>query len=635
MIVERLWAENVLKYSLLDLRGLPGEGIIAISGGNESGKSSIGETLCFALFGRTFALGPGQLGHVIRWGADDCRAVLEFRVDGTRYRLERGLDDLGHHSARLERLEDAGVRPVAQGPAAVDAALRDTVGFDFDEYIDTFYLAQREITTPHPHSHSVRRMAGIDRLLAVDEELEQSILVGEDALDETREELEALEEELLEQPLDPAEAEARRSLREQLAPAREALRALGSTVAQMPDRYAALLRERQLALRAQTRLQALASLSLVLALALWAAWAVLVRWGDSAAGRAAAQAFADRLPGWEIMLPGLLPGALAFSALFLVLSAWSIHRGRQASRAAAGAEELVQALAGVPRADWVALDEQAGRYADVGEAELLRAVEAGVSTLSAQLGELRGTRARVEASVDELQPLVRALGERWDAALAALDAAIEEDEELRQQRERTEEVRVGLQQRLAEQEHRLQVETLARELIHGAARQLSQRFNRAVRDAVGRILPGFTEGRYEYLQLDDELQVRVFSREKQDFLDFDEISSGTQRQILLALRLALARELVETAGAGEQFLFLDEPFAFFDEERTAGALEALLRLAIELPQIWIVAQQFPAQAPVAMHLVCDRNQKGLSAEHAGGLPAEAIEAEIESGADGG
>ncbi len=61
MIINRLKAENVLKYARLELDPIPAAGLIAIIGDNESGKSSIGESICFALFGRTFSLDTGDL----------------------------------------------------------------------------------------------------------------------------------------------------------------------------------------------------------------------------------------------------------------------------------------------------------------------------------------------------------------------------------------------------------------------------------------------------------------------------------------------------------------------------------------------------------------------------------------------
>ena len=73
------------------------------------------------------------------------------------------------------------------------------------------------------------------------------------------------------------------------------------------------------------------------------------------------------------------------------------------------------------------------------------------------------------------------------------------------------------------------------------------------------------------------------------------------------MRLALALELVETAAHGPQYLFLDEPFAFFDEERMQGAMEALPHISDAIQQIWIVAQTFPPNAPVDLEIHCQRD----------------------------
>jgi exonuclease SbcC len=126
-------------------------------------------------------------------------------------------------------------------------------------------------------------------------------------------------------------------------------------------------------------------------------------------------------------------------------------------------------------------------------------------------------------------------------------------------------------------------------------------------------LPLFTEGRYEHLQIDEDLSVRVFSNEKRDFMDLEEISSGTQRQIMLAVRLALSQELVNSATVGKQFVFLDEPFAFFDQERTRRALGVLPDLSEEITQIWIVAQSFPADQTFDVPIACSRDSEVLPA----------------------
>ena len=104
MIINRLSAKNFLKYSLLELNDLPAQGMIAISGPNESGKTAVVETLCFALFGRTFSLPSEQIHRAIRWGETHGWVELDFQArDGHCYTVIRGLTSEGKQGVRLSR----------------------------------------------------------------------------------------------------------------------------------------------------------------------------------------------------------------------------------------------------------------------------------------------------------------------------------------------------------------------------------------------------------------------------------------------------------------------------------------------------------------------------------------------------
>ncbi|MEW8494875.1 MAG: AAA family ATPase, partial [Candidatus Thiodiazotropha taylori] len=205
MIIHSVNASNVLKYSSLKLPDIPEQGLIAISGANESGKSSIGETVCFALFGRTFSLGPEELTKVIRWGETHCEAQLEFTCgDGVRYRLERFLDDSGNHSARLA---PAGVNDedqVVRGIEQVADRIYQLIGFEYEEFVESFYLAQREITTPHPHSYAVKTMAGLVTLEYCDAACQEDRDDAEDELSQRQQELDGLQQQMVELDIDPA-----------------------------------------------------------------------------------------------------------------------------------------------------------------------------------------------------------------------------------------------------------------------------------------------------------------------------------------------------------------------------------------------------------------------------------------------
>jgi exonuclease SbcC len=171
--------------------------------------------------------------------------------------------------------------------------------------------------------------------------------------------------------------------------------------------------------------------------------------------------------------------------------------------------------------------------------------------------------------------------------------------------------------RRAEVEQKITERMRGVELLGGAIEHLAGHFNRDVKELVGRLLPLFTDGRYQHLQIDEGLKVRVFSNEKRDFMDLDEVSSGTQRQVMLALRLALSQKLLSRTVKGRQFAFLDEPFAFFDDERTCSALQALTKLGDDMSQVWIVAQGFPSDCEVRFdtHVHCDRSSDTLEVRY--------------------
>ncbi len=607
MIIDSVHAKNVLKYESLDLERVPEKGIIAISGENESGKSTIGETICFALFGRTFSLDHDQILKVLRWGENRCSVILEFTVDGVRYQLGRFLDRDGNHGARLSLVE----RPeetLARGVTAVGERLTEILGYDFDEFIESFYLAQREITSPHPHSVAVKTMAGVAPLEQVVEDFQEEIAKFDEMLADIDAEVEALRQE--QEELDFQEGllvtleDNKNALEAEVGANRSRVIRLREALDSYERDYPRLRKAR--GKRGRSRFWRF--LSFVLALVAGGAWGLLTQAGDLPQAQQLQQLLQQQLPGWRPeWIPGIGIAALVFAFFTLFFWARVGAHNRRARELQAEAGALAEALEAARAITPLAEPEgQAGdeppRPDEARYARLLPRIEA----VEADPEEVREL---VEAELAWLEHQVA----RKEARLEELGQQIDQELERVQQMARLSEVIDGLERKEAEIRASQEKRRKAIELLEGAAADFSNEFNKEIREMVARTLPVFTQGRYEHLRIDPDLTVKVFSSDKHDFMDLDEVSSGTQRQIMLALRLALSQKLLNRKVKGAQFAFLDEPFAFFDEERTRYALKALSGLSEQLTQIWIVAQSYPEGTDLefAMAIRCSRDLDSL------------------------
>jgi exonuclease SbcC len=161
-------------------------------------------------------------------------------------------------------------------------------------------------------------------------------------------------------------------------------------------------------------------------------------------------------------------------------------------------------------------------------------------------------------------------------------------------------------------EHNIKVQDTSLQMLKRAAEESINAFNNNIAKSSARTLPKFTEGRYHKVKIDEDLNVQVFSDEKEGYMDFDEISSGTQRQIMLALRMAMSAELAKNTGNEKQFIFLDEPFAFFDQWRTKSTLKALPDVSDVITQVWVVAQEFPEDSALNKTIECPLDEEILS-----------------------
>lgn len=647
MIITGIKAENVLKYRSLDLQNLPQKGVIAISGKNESGKSTIGETVCFALFGRTFSLDSDELDKIVFWGGNGCSVSLTFRAgeNNDHYHVERFLDKEGNHSARFSRVGEEDM-PIARGVSGVADALYMVLGYDYEEFVDSFYLAQREITAPQPHSHTVKAMAGVAALEFVNEQFNEEIDELDDIITMSDFRINEVDDELDDLAIKDGFLSALNDELELVKAAEQENNEKVSALKQALADYRDKLPDIQALKGSISRNSTFRFFLLLTALVFGGLWLVLTKYPAHELSQQLQQLILEQLPMWnEQHLQGAMYlGAGAAALLVLVQLGLFGKKSRLA--------ELMK----VPAHFSNVLQESHERVVVIGDSLLNVSAEAADESEDGEIDEedllqelaamdeeisdgtpaadiqpapdeapLRPTDGEINVACDQVFRANMRIAEVDDISgreivwtahengvlqsrSERLGRAIYDEEQRLKRAGQLNDEKASLSEKVEEATRRMSVRNLANNLLENAAEHLSTQFNNDVRDLVSRTLPLFTEGRYEHLQIDNDMKVSVFSGEKRDFLDLEEVSSGTQRQIMLALRLALSQELVNRSVEGEQFLFLDEPFAFFDEARTKSSLKVLPDLSDEIKQIFVVGQEFPEEniPDFDLHLVCSR-----------------------------
>lgn len=167
MILRRLKATNFQRYKELELANLPERGVIGVVGANESGKSTIGDAVAFALFGQTIRADGGHLKDVVNWQEDTAMVRLAFRLDdGAEYEVVREVDKEGTYFAELCDLATGQV--IVRGVGKVQRRLDELIDFSFDEFRYSFYLGQKEFDILGAGSGGDRRRM-LDGMIGVTE----------------------------------------------------------------------------------------------------------------------------------------------------------------------------------------------------------------------------------------------------------------------------------------------------------------------------------------------------------------------------------------------------------------------------------------------------------------------------------
>ena len=741
MIITSVHAKNVLRYAELKLTKLPRRGVIGISGSNESGKTTIAEILCLALFGRTFSHAEDDFQKNIKWGEFNASVSVGFLAkDKHGYLITRSFDVDGNNLAQLRREGEA--EPFVRGAAAVNENVAQLCGFSYQRFIDSFYLAQRNIASPSMLLQTAKALAGIETFEQVAAECESDIQTFQ-------EELAPLQRDIAEARRQRTELNIQADALSNLKTERNAhTAAIAERKKENTVRGLTLDRLRAATAQIAEQVEKTTQANLDTSLEQWLHYAddidaatkavdaasegaesgagprltgALRSWSEDLRGRLQAftpvrtataayrhglawligqaerpaEARARSLPDQRALLlgrgeeiRGKRSGPISgfFVTLLLMLMSWSalwflnhmpdhalgqwlstdlqlqgiyntvlflvaalssglslvllvlvfvlterIMTARQeAARLQADQEEinaqlhrlddlpqqsLVTEVAVLDACDDTQLKEALTRFAGGPGAALLEA-----EALAAFMAPLEAAGLTCQEDADAITRRITEEIQAGEASLAAahqdlerLDQAITEEERRLNKAAQLDLEIVTLEKDIEAKTRSIEVRRVAQNLLAGSHRRLLSRFNLEMRHVVSKIMPKLTEGRYETMQIDNDLNVRVWSSEKGHFVELNEISGGTYNQVMLAIRLALSQALISASLCGVESLILDEPFAFFDAQRTRKTLKILPQVSPEIEQMWIIAQQFDDDSPFTLHLNCSRDSEVLIA----------------------
>ncbi len=743
MIITSVHAKNVLRYAELKLTNLPRRGVIGISGANESGKTTIAEILCLALFGRTFSHAEDDFQKNIKWGEFGASVAVGFLAkDKHNYLVTRSFDADGNHLAQLRR--EGEDEPFVRGATAVNENIAQLCGFTYQRFIDSFYLAQRNIASPSLLLQTAKALAGVETFERVATECESDIhtlqeeltplhsslaearrqrseldiqvdalpnlqternaqttaiaerkkenTVRQLALDRLRAATAEITEQVkktmqatlntsLQQWLHYAEnletatqnvdaasegaesgsgprltgalqswSEDLRKRLEAFTPVRNATAAYRQRLAwlvgqgerpaevdararSLPDQRAQILSQGEEIRGKRTRPIIGFSLTFLLMVMSWGALWFLNYMPDHAIGQWLSNDLQLQVAHTTVLLPVAAVSSglsLVLLVMVFVLTEQMLTARQKAARLQADREAIkaqLQSVEYLPQqsliTEVVALDACDDPPLKEALTQFVRGPGAALldtEALAAFLAPLEAASLTCQEDADAITRRtteeIRSVETNMAAIqqdLERLDQAITEEERRLNKAAQLDQEVAALEKDIDGKTHSIEVRRIAQNLLAGSHRRLLSRFNLEMRHVVSKIMPKLTEERYETMQIDNDLNVRVWSSEKGHFVGLNEISGGTYNQVMLAIRLALSQALITSSVCGVECLILDEPFAFFDAQRTQKTLEILPQVSPEIEQMWIIAQQFADSSPFALHLSCSRDSEVLIA----------------------
>ena len=616
MIITALHAEHFRKYQRLQLDNLPTRGLIAVIGGNESGKSSIGDAIQFGLFGRTTQFISTETAKLIQWGATQATVTLRLQHRGHEYRLVRTINSEGEMAATLFSTEEE--QTLADTPEAVAQQLRALLGYHYGAFAKAFYWGYLHNDSPQRDSNNLLTLAGLQEYAHLVDQLKNELHIHQEQTTELVTQQQQLQHAIANVPQDNNDLPQLQAFSHDLTEQQQHLLQLSKNIDKAAESYPTHLERYQEVRHRSQHVNRWTKISLIAFLLTFTIGVIFLA-----------------TPLWQMLdlttptpvmrdITGRVLVRLA--SLFAIISAgflvygWFIdarhlkplqNRAEQMRNTLqSGHNACVQPVLGLVETATAQYfqDKPLALQKPEHDATELAAIPEWLTTLT----DYATKPLYVLRASDTLNQGLAHHHDVLGQYLALLQTDIDTEQHHITQREQLQSALWELEE--AEQQERRQQVVLhtAIDLLQRDSSHNVTRFNKLVKQHCPELMQRFTQSHYKTLEVHPDFSIQVFAEEKGDYLDFNEMSAGTQRQLALALQIALATALADATKAEHQLLFLDEPFAFFDPERTDTALHSLQESTqSSLSQIWLATQTLPNNVHCAKVIECPQNSTTL------------------------
>jgi len=192
-------------------------------------------------------------------------------------------------------------------------------------------------------------------------------------------------------------------------------------------------------------------------------------------------------------------------------------------------------------------------------------------------------RYEIEDKIDKISDGIPDL----EVEISKLDEAIRNlEDDLYRESYLKEEVLLKNQQ-LEKYDNKIKSLLIAKDRILSISLSMHREFAPLINKEVGDLLRKITNGKYDQVKIDNELNLSLIEKTNNRIIQLDSLSGGTIDQLYFSLRIALSNQVV-----GKNMpLFLDESFAHYDYNRLVNILNFLVEISRER-QIFIFTCHF-------------------------------------------